>query len=173
VGRDKGDSGRGIFENRGSFLCQILSAQRMEGKKSLIVKENRRRRTSQILFLPPSQNRFSKIPASFSFSTPSLTASFLVSSSGEFRIFANLPPGKAGKGDLRKNRSSFPPLSPPSEILKNPCTVGIFPKEIPFRKFQAKSTPPFEAQKGVSQPFRSSLCNPCTGNSTALCLRFS
>jgi hypothetical protein len=56
VGRDTGDGGEGIFENRGSFLCQILSAQRMEEKKSLIFKENRRRKPSQILFLPPPQN---------------------------------------------------------------------------------------------------------------------
>jgi hypothetical protein len=90
----------------------------MEGKKSLIVKENRERKTSQILFLSPSKNRFSKIPTSFSFSTPSLTASFLVSSPGNFSFFANLPPGKVRKGDLRKNllrKSSSEKLSIPQK----------------------------------------------------------
>jgi len=106
VGRDTGDGGEGIFENRGSFLCQILSAQRMEGKKSLIVKENRERKTSQILFLSPSKNRFSKIPTSFSFSTPSLTASFLVSFSGEFLVFRKSPSRKSQKGGFAKKSPS-------------------------------------------------------------------
>jgi len=141
VGRDTGDGGEGIFENRGSFLCQILSAQRMEGKNPLIVKENRERKTSQILFLSPSKNRFSKIPTSFSFSTPSLTASFLVSFSGVISRFRKSPSRKSQKEGFAKNRSSLPPLSPPSETLKNPGMVGIFPNEISFRKFSFPGEP--------------------------------